>query len=314
MPLQSLPRVERSWTFLYVEHARIDRAEHAVAIHDEHGSIRVPVACLSALMLGPGTRVSHEAIKVSADCGLSLVWCGEAGVRFYGSGLGETHSAKNLMHQARLWADERTRMEVVNRMYRQRFDESLDPDLTLEQVRGKEGVRVRTAYGRASKATGIPWMGRRYDRGRWERADPVNRALSTANSCLYGLCHAAIVATGFSPGLGFIHTGKQLSFVYDIADLYKVDLTIPLAFQAVQLAGTADLSTRVRRMCRDAFRRHRLLARVVPDMQVCLGLKPEPVRSYMVAPDPKSETGLGLWDPGGIVPAGINHGEGEGPH
>lgn len=317
VPLQSLPRVAGSWTFVYIEHARIDRADHAVSVRAPGGTIDVPIANLTCLMLGPGTNITHEAVKTCADCGVSLVWSGEAGVKLYASGMGETRSSRNLLHQATAWADEAERMRVVLRMYRQRFQEELPDDLTLEQVRGKEGVRVRTAYSQASQASGIPWKGRNYDRGSWASADPVNQALSTANACLYGVCHAAIVALGFSPALGFIHTGKQLSFVYDIADLYKVDLTIPLAFRAVQLGGTANLSASVRRMCRDAFFQHRLLARIVPDIQLCLGLRPEPVQVFRVGPDPESADGLSLWDPGGPVAAGVNHGdpnEGGTPH
>jgi CRISPR-associated protein Cas1 len=102
----------------------------------------------------------------------------------------------------------------------------------------------------------------------------VNRALSAAHACLYGLCHAAIVATGFSPGLGFVHVGKLLSFVYDIADLYKVEITLPVAFQITR-DGTANIESRARRACRDAFLSSNILGRIVPDMQRALGLLPE---------------------------------------
>jgi CRISPR-associated protein Cas1 len=154
-------------------------------------------------------------------------------------------------------------------MYRFRFAEELPPDLTLPQVRGLEGVRVREAYARAARQHGIAWHGRRYDRSEWGRSDPVNRALSAANALLNGLCHAAIVSGGYSPALGFIHTGKQLSFVYDIADLYKVDVTIPLAFRAVA-ESPAYPEKEVRRLCRERFREVRLLDRVVPDIDLLL--------------------------------------------
>jgi CRISPR-associated protein Cas1 len=162
-------------------------------------------------------------------------------------------------------------MQVVTRMFRFRFDEELEPDLSLEQVRGYEGVRVRKAYAQASQAYGVPWSGRRYDRTDWSSADPINRALSTANACLNGVCHAAIVSVGYSPGLGFIHTGKQLSFVYDVADLYKTELTVPLAFR-LTAESTQNLETRVRHACRDVFRQKQLLARILPDMDQVLGI------------------------------------------
>lgn len=150
-------------------------------------------------------------------------------------------------------------------MYEIRFAEPLDPDLTLQQIRGFEGVRVRKAYAEASQEFGVEWKGRRYDRQNWGNSDPINRALSTANALLNGLCHAAIVSGGYSPALGFIHTGKQLSFVYDIADLYKAEITIPVAFWAISL-GTHDLYKRVRLGCREAFKSQRLLKRILPDI------------------------------------------------
>jgi CRISPR-associated protein Cas1 len=186
--------------------------------------------------------------------------------------MGETRSAANLLNQARVWADADLRLKVVHRLYQLRFAEKFDPELSLLQIRGMEGVRVRDAYARAARETGVPWSGRSYRRDNWTDADPVNRALSAANSCLYGICHAAITSAGFSPALGFIHTGKMLSFVYDIADLYKADITIPAAFRAA--AEEQDgLERRVRISCRDLFVSTRLLERIIPDIQNALMFK-----------------------------------------
>jgi CRISPR-associated protein Cas1 len=185
-------------------------------------------------------------------------------------------------------------------MYAMRFEEDLPLELSIEQIRGREGVRVRQAYATLSRETGVPWNGRAYRRGDWSAADPVNRALSAANACLYGLCHAAIVATGFAPGLGFVHVGKQLSFVYDIADLYKVDVTVPAAFRAVR-AGLDQLESRVRRSLREEFRASRLLERIVPDIQSVIGLRPERTRLviHRGEDDEALEEGLGE-APGGL--------------
>ena len=204
--LHTLPRIRDRWSYLYVDHARIDQDAKSIVVHDANGSTPIPVAALSTLMLGPGTTVTHAAIKSLADNGCLAIWSGEAGVRFYAQGLGVTRSAKNLLRQARLWANSKTRMEIVRRMYAYRFGEDLSPGLSLRQIRGMEGVRVRDTYKRLSKKTGVVWTGRSYRRGSW--GDPVNRALSCANACLYGICHAAIVAAGYSPALGFIHSGK----------------------------------------------------------------------------------------------------------
>lgn len=294
--LHLLPKFSDGWSYLYVEHCRVDQEAKAIAIHDEAGRVPVPCASLALLMLGPGVSITHAAVSVLADHGCLVAWCGEEGVRFYAMGMGETRSAANLLHQARLWGDEELRMGVVRRLYQLRFSESFDTALTLRQIRGMEGARVRDAYAKAARETGVPWSGRSYLRDSWAAADSINRALSTANACLYGICHAAIVSAGFSPALGFIHTGKMLSFVYDIADLYKADIAIPVAFGAVA-EGTDNIDRRVRLACRDLFVATRLLSRVIPDVQEALFLSPKvtclPNEQY----DEDRAAPGGLWDP-----------------
>jgi len=186
-------------------------------------------------------------------------------------------------------------LQLALRMYRYRFGEQLQPGLSLMQIRGLEGVRVRQAYAHASQEYGVPWHGRRYDRRNWNSGDPVNRALSAANALLNGLCHAAIVSGGYSPALGFIHPGKQLSFVYDIADLYKVDITIPLAFRVVA-ESTENLHARLRQACREAFKEHRLLKRILPDINNLLDLSSEVLAAGQEA-DSDSGRPEPLWSP-----------------
>lgn len=308
--LRELPKVRDSWSYLYVEHCKIDREEKAIAIHDVEGLTPVPCASLTVLMLGPGTSISHAAILTLADCGCLVVWCGEQGVRFYASGQGETRQADRLLKQARLCTRKSTRLEVCKRMYRMRFSEPLVEDLPLKVLRGKEGVRVRECYATASSLTGVPWKGRDYNRGNWRAADPINRALSCANSCLYGVSHAAIVAAGYSPALGFIHTGKQLSFVYDIADLYKADITIPVSFEIVA-ESSKELERRVRTRCRDAFAEANLLGRIINDIECVLDVIPEDDGD--IEQDFDSDPALPgpLWDPEspGGVEGGIAYGQ-----
>lgn len=304
--LHALPKFSDGWSYLYVERCRIDQDARAIAIHDESGKVPVPCANLALLMLGPGVTITHAAISVLTDHGCLVAWCGEEGVRFYAVGMGETRSAANFLHQARLWAHEESRMLVVRRLYHIRFSEKFGQELTLRQIRGMEGVRVRDAYARAARETGVPWSGRSYQRDKWSNADPVNRALSAANSCLYGICHAAIVSAGFSPALGFIHTGKMLSFVYDIADLYKTDISIPMAFHAVA-EGKEGLERQVRLMCRDKFASTRLLERIIPDIQAVLML-PERAAGDMVPFDQDAAAPGSLWDPvDGEVEGGCIH-------
>lgn len=292
--LQLLPKIRDGLSSLYVERARVDRHERSVAAWDENGMTAIPAAALGVLMLGPGTTLTHAAAQALADNNCLVIWAGEENVRFYAYGTGGTRSGAPLLLQARLVSDEASRMEVVRRMYRMRFSDMPDKAASVEALRGMEGIRVRQSYARASEQSGVEWNGRSYDRGNWAEADPVNRALSCANSCLYGICHAAILAAGYSPGLGFIHTGKQLSFVYDIADLYKVDVTIPVAFAAAR-EDPPNLERVVRLACRDQFRETKLLGRIIPDIQKALDVKEDPAADF--APDSDPALPTDLWTP-----------------
>jgi CRISPR-associated protein Cas1 len=312
MDLHTLPKVRDSWSFLYAEHCRIEQEDKAVAIHDKRGRTPVPCASLTTLVLGPGTTITHAAIRALADNGCLVVWSGEDNVRFYALGMGETRSATNLIHQARLWADPELHLQVVRRLYEIRFEEPLPPSLTLRQIRGREGMRVRKAYADASAAAGVTWRGRSYKRDEWHKADTVNRALSTANSYLYGVCHAAIVSAGFSPGLGFIHTGKMLSFVYDVADLYKTAVVVPAAFKAAA-EGSSGLNWRVRKACREAFVEARLLLRIIPDIQLALGIARTFEERDALLDREEMEPGS-LWDSDSTpVPGGMNYAEEQAP-
>ncbi|NIN01662.1 MAG: type I-E CRISPR-associated endonuclease Cas1 [candidate division Zixibacteria bacterium] len=297
--LHILPKFRDVWSYLYVEHCRIDQEGKAIAIRDARGRVPIPCANLALLMLGPGTSITHAAISALADSGCLVFWCGEEGLRLYAYGQGKTRNADNLMHQARLWASPSLRLQVVMRLYQMRFDEPLDGTLSLPQIRGKEGIRIREAYARESRETGVPWRGRSYKRESWPKADPVNRALSTANSCLNGICQAAILALGLSPALGFIHTGKMLSFVYDIADLYKTKVSIPLAFRIVA-TSTETLESRVRKACREIFRGDHLLKKIVYDIHDVLELKPKAGRNSSFNFDVDEALPGPLWGQGSV--------------
>jgi CRISP-associated protein Cas1 len=263
--LRILPKIRDNISFLYFEHCRIEQEAEGIAVFQEKDKYFVPCTNIATLLLGPGISITHAAIANLAKASCTVHWVGEDSLRFYACGLGGSSNTERLLHQARFWADPQQHLGVVRRMYQFRFQESLNENLTLQQIRGLEGVRVRTIYGRLSKATGIEWKGRDYKSDNWEASDPINRALSTANSCLYGVCHAAVAAIGYSPALGFIHTGKPLSFVYDIADLYKAETTIPAAFAAVSEGGL-EFNKLIRRKCREKFSSYRLMRRIVQDI------------------------------------------------
>ena len=266
-----LPKLRDSLSYLYVEHAVIERDHAALLVLQETGRTTVPIADLCLLLLGPGTSLTHAAVVLLAENGVSVVWVGEDGNKCYAQGNGETRRAGHLLQQAALVSDPERRLRVVLGMYAFRFGRALEPELTLEQIRGMEGARMKNAYADASRQYGVAWSGRNYDRSSWMNADPVNRALSAANALLNGLCHAAIVSGGYSPGLGFLHTGLQLSFVYDIADLYKTQYTIPAAFKTAA-EGTDAIERRTREYCRELFREEKLLNKILPDIDRILGV------------------------------------------
>lgn len=301
--LQLLPKFRDRLSYLYVEHAVVERDQNSIAFftQDEEGEpamVQAPVCDIALLMLGPGTKLSHGAVDILARNNVLVAWTGEEGVRLYAFGTGGTHSSARLLRQAALVSDPDERIKVVRRLYSMRFPEALDPDVTLEQLRGKEGRRVRDAYAQQAQTHGVVWEGRSYDRNQWQGSDPVNRALSAGNACLYGVCHAAVLSMGFSPALGFIHTGKQLSFVYDLADLYKLETTVPLAFaQAAQ--GGENIDRRVRLALRDHFRESRLLARIANDLFSIFG--PDEEDTEMFDDDPALPGGLVGGAEGGVA-------------
>jgi len=267
--LSQLTRFSDRMSFLFLEKGHIEQHQTSIAYVTENSCVPIPAASLALLMLGPGTTITHAAIQNLADCNCLVVWCGEGGSRFYSHGRGGTYHADKLLRQAELYCNIRSRAAVVRRMYEKRFGQPLEPGLTLEQIRGREGYRVRNAYRQAADHFKVKWEGRNYDSSDWNAADPVNRCLSAANACLHGLVHAAILTAGYSPAIGFIHTGKALSFVYDIADLYKVELIVPLVFEVIA-CSERNVEQRARQDCRELFQGSRLLDRILPDIEEVL--------------------------------------------
>lgn len=264
--LQALPQIRDRMTFLYMERCQISRQDSAITVIDEEGTVLIPAAAVSVLLLGPGTTITHRAMELIGDAGVCIIWVGERGVRYYASGRPLTHRAGLLMRQAALVSNQKQHLEVVRKMYQLRFPGEDISHLTLPQLRGREGARVRSAYRRAAEEWGIDWNGRMYDPENFAEGDAVNQALSAGHACLYGLAHAVIVALGCSAGLGFVHIGHENSFVYDIADLYKAETTIPIAFETAAQQPD-DLPAMVRRRLRDTFLQQHILERMVRDIK-----------------------------------------------
>jgi CRISPR-associated protein Cas1 len=295
VPLRPIPIKDRS-SIVFLEYGQVDVIDGAFVLVDENGvRVQIPLGGLACLMLQPGIRITHAAVALAARVGCLLVWVGEAGVRLYASGQPGGARADRLLYQARAALDETARLSVVRAMYRVRFGEDPPGRRSIDQLRGIEGVRVRTIYRNLAQAHGIQWDGRRYDAAEWDKADIPNRALSAGTSCLYGLCEAAILAAGYAPAIGFLHRGRPLSFVYDIADIFKFETVVPVAFGAAarHLRGEArgSIERNVRIGCRDAFRKSNLLDRIIPAIGELLAASGfDPPADAPEAPEPSFQT------------------------
>lgn len=268
-PLKPIAVKERL-SVLFIEKGHLDVLDGAFVVVDKTGvRTHVPVGGVACLMLEPGTRVSHAAAALAARVGTLLVWVGEAGVRLYSSGQPGGARSDRLLYQAKLALDAGARLKVVRKMYAMRFGEEPPSRRSVEQLRGIEGARVRQTYQLLAKKFGVEWRARNYDTGDWDRADIANRCLSAATACLYGVTEAAVLAAGYAPAVGFIHTGKPLSFVYDVADIFKFETVVPVAFRiAAKKPNHAEQQVRLK--CRDVFRETRLLERLIPAIEEML--------------------------------------------
>lgn len=280
---------------IFIGRGQIDVRDGAFVVVDEVNGERmhVPVGSVVCILLEPGARVSHAAVKLAATVGTLLIWVGEAGVRLYSAGQPGGARSDKLLYQARLALDEQLRLKVVRYMYGLRFQEEPPKRRSVDQLRGIEGARVRKMYQTLAQKYGVQWKGRKYDPKDWDKADPVNKCLSAATSCLYGVTEAAILAAGYAPAIGFLHTGKPQSFVYDIADIVKFETVIPAAF-GVAARGPANPDREVRIACRDAFRQTKLLQRLIPLIEDVLAAgeieppEPAPEAQPPAIPEPES--------------------------
>ena len=256
---------------VFVGKGNIDVRDGAFVVVDDVNGDRkhIPVGSVVCIMLEPGTRVSHAAVKLAAVTGTLLIWVGESGVRLYSAGQPGGARSDKLLYQAKLALDEELRLKVVRKMFEFRFGEPAPTRRSVDQLRGIEGARVRKIYQTMAKQYGVEWRGRKYDPKDWAAGDTINQCLSAATACLYGVTEAAVLAAGYAPAIGFIHSGKPLAFVYDIADLFKFETVVPVAFQ-IAAKGSAKPDRDVRIACRDSFRKTRLLKKIIPTIEEIL--------------------------------------------
>lgn len=287
VPLKPLPLKERA-ALVFIERAQLDVKDGAfVAINADGTRTHIPVGGVAGLMLEPGARISHSAVVLAARAGTLVTWIGEAGVRLYAAGQPGGARSDKLLWQASLALDPAARLRVVREMYRIRFGEAAPLKRSINQLRGIEGARVRTSYDLLARQHGVTWKRRRYDPTDWDGADVPNRCLSAATACLHGLTEAAVLAAGYAPAIGFLHTGKPRSLVYDIADLWKTRTVVPEAFRVAGKAqkGKLDIPIEraVRLACRDSFRTTGLLSKIIPGIEDVLKAGELPV------PEPPQE-------------------------
>lgn len=298
IPLKPIPIKDRN-SMIFVGMGQIDVKDGAFVVIDKNGErMHIPVGSVVCIMLEPGTRVSHAAVKLASTTGTLLIWVGEAGVRLYSVGQPGGARSDRLLYQAKLAFDENLRLKVVRKMFELRFKEPAPERRSIEQLRGIEGARVRKTYQQLAKQYNVDWNGRRYDPKDWEKGDVVNRCISAATSCLYGVTEAAILAAGYAPAIGFIHSGKPLSFVYDIADIWKFDTVVPLAFKIASKKPYAP-DKEVRIACRELFRTDKMLKKLIPLIEEILAAgeikppeSPEDAQPPAI-PEPKSIGDLG---------------------
>lgn len=281
---------------IFVWYGQIDVVDGAFVVIDKNGIRKhIPVGSVACIMLEPGTRVSHAAVKLASQVGTLLVWVGEAGVRLYASGQPGGARSDRLLYQAKLALDDELRLKVVRKMYELRFGEPAPAKRSVEQLRGIEGSRVRKTYELLAQRYDVKWKGRRYDPKDWEKGDVANQCISAATACLYGITEAAVLAAGYAPAVGFIHTGKPLSFVYDIADIYKFDTVVPVAFK-IAAKSPRNPDREVRIACRDIFRETKVLKKIIPDIESILaagGIQPPEPPKESVPPAIPEPAGIG---------------------
>jgi CRISPR-associated protein Cas1 len=269
-PLETLAPAKERWTPIYLEHGRLEVDDSSVKwIGADFTVMRLPVATLSAVLLGPGTTVTHAAIKACADCNTPVSWVGQEGMRYYACGVAPTADNANARRQARLCASQKSRAAVARRMFARRFPGESVEGVRIDQLRGMEGQRVRALYAEKGRIYGVTWKGRNYDTSNWHVSDAINRAVSAANASLYALTTAIVCSLGYLPQLGFIHSDGTMPFVFDIADLYKGETTLEAAFQAVSLKADAD-EKQVLTLLKRKIEERRLVRRIPRDIEELL--------------------------------------------
>lgn len=260
--MHPIPVSERI-SIIYADKGCLEQDGYQLVLRDSQSCMAIPVGKTTVILLGTGSSVTHAAVRLCAKEGCLLLWGGESGVRLYAAG-NPRSSANNLVHQACLFANQSKRLEIARRIFRLMFEEDAPAQRSIEQLRGLEGGRVKQLYDWFAKQYGVEWGGKKND-----LSCPINAALAGANAALYGVTEAVILALGYSPAIGFVHSGDPRSFVFDVADTIKFTTVTPLAFQLAK-DGIENMEHRSRIACRDMFVRERVMDKIVTNVQEIL--------------------------------------------
>lgn len=298
---QALARMSDRISFLYAERCVVNRDANSLTITDKRGVAYLLATQLAALLLGPGTKITYAAMALLGDAGVTTLWVGERGVRYYAHGRPPAKSSRMAEIHAQVVSNQRKRLDCARRMYALRFPGEDVARLSMSQLRGREGARMKRIYAAEAERTGVFWNRRSYDPNDFDSSDPINQALTAGSAALYGIAHAVVAALGFIPALGIVHTGTDRAFVYDVADLYKAEISIPAAFDAVA-AQQGSPSVEVRRRIRDQVVSHRLMPRMVRDLKALFDVPDD----LLV-----SDAELMLWSELEVIASGVNWAEEE---
>ena len=309
--LAMLPRVSDNLSFLYADIVKVVQTDTGVCAETETESgivtrVPIPTASIACLLLGPGSSITQPALATFLRHGTTVVTSGAGGVLHYGALQSGEKTTLWLERQVEAYADQERRLDVAHAMFDMRFGEAAPENATVGDLRRLEGNRMQRLYRRFATKYHLKPFKRNYDPEAWGDQDPVNRAYGAANAVLYGVVHSVLAHLGCSAALGFVHHGKQHSFVYDIADLYKAETTIPLAFS---LHASVNPERDARHQLRTQYRLYRMIPKMVRDVQFLLAPEEE---LDDIEEAPATWRVVNLWDPEqGSVSGGVNYGDPE---
>ena len=266
-----LTRTENRISYLYIDMARIEQTEYGVEVIQGERHIELPITTINVLILGPGVSITHKAICNIAAASCSICFTGMEMTPFYAYGEPATNSSKNLLIQIKCHESKALHLDIVHKMYEIRYPGCRLKTKTVEELRGIEGQKVKECYETLSKEYGVEWNGRSYNVDNFDAQDDVNKYITTLNHLLYAIVTAATTSLGFSPAIGFIHTGHVCSFVYDISDLYKEKWVFPLAFKLAS-KGAYD-KMRMTTAFRELVAEEKIMPVIVKDILSLFGEK-----------------------------------------